>query len=66
MVARRTSAKKISEKLHKIHREIPVLQSLSNTVKSIEAVRLATFLKRDPRTGVKDQPFVDPLQNTCS
>ena len=36
-------------------------QSLSNTVKSLKAVRLATLLQRDPRTG-----FADSLQNRCS
>ena len=43
---------KNSKKLHKIHREIPVLESLSNTVKGLHAVRLATLLKRNPSTGV--------------
>ena len=28
-----------------------MLQSLSNTVKGFQAVRLATLLKRDPHTG---------------
>ena len=37
----------------KIHREIPVLESLS-TVKCVQAVRLATLLKRHPRTGVSE------------
>ena len=36
----------------KIHREIPVRQSLSNNVKSFHGVRLATLLKKDPLTGV--------------
>ena len=54
MVARRCSAKKFSKKFHKIHKEIPVPQSLSNTVKDFQAVRLATLLKRDPRTGVSE------------
>ena len=30
-------------------------ESLSNTVKSFHAVRLATFLKKDPLTGVSEQ-----------
>ena len=46
--------KKVFLKFHKIHREIPVLQSLSNTVKDLQAARLATLLKRDPRTGVSE------------
>ena len=50
----------------KIHREIPVRQSLSNNVKSFHGVRLATFLKKDPLTGVKIKPFVDTLENRCS
>ena len=40
-------------------------ESLSNTAKSFYAVRLATFLKKDPLTGVSE-PFVDPLENRCS
>ena len=35
-----------------MHREIHVLESLSNTVKCIQAVRFATFLNRDPCTVV--------------
>ena len=38
----------------KIHREIPVLESLSNTVKCFQAVRLATLLRRDPGTGASE------------
>ena len=34
--------------------EIPVLESLSNTVKSLQAARLTTLLKRNPRTGVSE------------
>ena len=66
MVAKRCSAKILSEKFHKIHREIPVLESLSNTVKCFQAVRLATLLKRDPALVFQEQPFVDPLQNMSS
>ena len=36
----------------KIHREIPVRESLSNNAKSFHGVRLATLLKKDPLTGV--------------
>ena len=39
------SAKKLSYKPQKILRKIPVLESLSNTVKGLQAVRLATFIK---------------------
>ena len=31
-----------------------MLQSLSNTVKDLQAIRLATLLKRDPRTRVPE------------
>ena len=31
-----------------------MLQSLSNTVKDLQAVRLPTLLKRDTRTGVSE------------
>ena len=31
-----------------------VRQSLSNTVKSIQAVRLATLLMKDPLTGISE------------
>ena len=54
MVARRCSAKKLSEKFRTVHREIPVLESLSNTVKYIQAVWLSTFVTRDPHTGVSE------------
>ena len=35
-------------------------QFLSNAVKSLQAVRPATLLKKEL------QPFVDPLENMCS
>ena len=54
MVARRCSAKHLFYKFLKIHKEIPVQQYLSNTVKSFHTVRLATFLKKDLLTGVWD------------
>ena len=41
----------------KIHREIPVLESLSNTVKCFQAVRFATcnyYPGRDPGTGASE------------
>ena len=68
MVAKRCSAKKFSWKFHKIHREIPTvyLQSLSNTVKDLQAVRLATLLKRNPALVFQEQSFVDHLQSRCS
>ena len=34
-----------------------MLQSFSNTVKDIQAVRLATLLKRDPRIAVSKPVF---------
>ena len=61
VVARRCSTKKLSEKLHKTHRKIPVLVPLSNTVKGFQAIRLATLLKRNPRTGV-----LEPTVPMCS
>ena len=51
-VARRCSKKKLSLKLHKICRKIPVLESLPNTVKGLQVIRLATLLKRNPHTSV--------------
>ena len=33
---------------------MPVLQSLSNIVKDLQAIRPATLLKRDPRTGISE------------
>ena len=60
-VARMCSTKKFSFKLHKISRTIPVLESLSNTVKGLQAIRLATLLKRNPRTSV-----LEPAVRTCS
>ena len=45
---------------HKIHREIAVLETLSNTIKYVQTVRLATLLdlnrelNRDPRIGVSE------------
>ena len=52
VVARCSTKKKLSLKLHKIHRKVPVLESLSNTVKGLQAIRLASLLMRNPRTGV--------------
>ena len=49
----------------KIHREIPVLESLSDTVKCLQIVRLAALLKTDPALVFQNQPFID-LQNRCS
>ena len=37
-----------------MHRDTPVRKTLSNTVKSIQAVRPATLLKKDPLTGVSE------------
>ena len=51
----RCSAKQLPYKFLKIHREIPVRQSLSNIVKSFHPIRFTTFLKKDPITGVSKQ-----------
>ena len=66
MAARRCSAKHLSQKFLKIHREIPLRQYLPNTVESFHAVRLAAFLMKDLLTGVTEQAVVDPLENRCS
>ena len=60
-VARRCSTEKLSLKLHNICRKIPVLESLSNTVKGLQAIRLATLLKRNPRSSV-----LEPAVRKCS
>ena len=60
-VARRCSTKKLSLKLHKICGKIPVLESLSNTAKGLQAIRLATSLKRNPRSSV-----LEPDVRKCS
>ena len=44
--------KSFPKKFLKIHREIPVRESLSNNVKSFHGVRLATLSNKDPLTGV--------------
>ena len=54
VVARRCCAKNLPKKCYKIHREIPVLESLSNTAKCLYAVWPATLLKKNPRTGVSE------------
>ena len=73
MVARRCSAKQLFWKFLKIHRETPVRQSLSNTVKSFHAATLATFLKEDLLTRVSEEAvcrssgkkvFLNNLQNS--
>ena len=57
------SAKKLSYKFRKIHREIPVLEHYSNTVKSLQAVRFTRLLKTLALV-FKNQSFVDALQNS--
>ena len=52
VVARSCSAKKLSWKFHKTHREVLALGSLSNTVKSLQGIRFGTLLKRDSATGI--------------
>ena len=66
VVAKRCSAKTFSPNFNKINRKTPVPQSLSNTVKALQAVRLETLLKRDPVLVFRNQPVVDPLRNRCS
>ena len=61
VVARSCSTKKLPLKLHKTQRKMPALKSLSNTAKGLQAVRLATLLKRNPRTGV-----LEPAVRKCS
>ena len=53
--------KKAFLKFHKIHREIPVLESFSNNTIGIQAVRLATLLKRDLCNGDSE-----PAVGRCS
>ena len=78
MVARRCPAKKLPQKFHKIHRKIPLLESLSNTIKVLRTIRLATLLKRNPHTRVSEpavrrcstkqmllKNFKNLLENTC-
>ena len=60
-VARRCYTEKLSLKLLKICRKIPVLESLSNTFKGLQAIRLATSLKRNPTPVFWNQPFVTAL-----
>ena len=52
---------------------MPVLESLSNTAKDLQAIRLATLLKRNPHTGVLEsaihqcslkQMFLNNAQNS--
>ena len=43
---------KLSLKLHKIFKKITVLESRSNIAKGLQATRLATLLKRNPRLSV--------------
>ena len=47
-------SKNVSQKICRIHREIPVLQPLSNNVAGLQAAKLATLLKSDSRTGVAE------------
>ena len=53
--------KRFPKKLFKVHRKIHVLESLSNTVKGLCAVRLTTVLKRNPCTGI-----LEPAVPKCS
>ena len=44
-------AKELSRNFPKLHREIPVLESLSNNVTALQAVKIVTLLKRDSGTS---------------
>ena len=48
-------------KISQNYRKIPVLKSLSNTAKDLQAVRLSALLKRNPRIGV-----LKPAVHKCS
>ena len=54
VVARRCSTKHSYKKFCKIHRETPVLESLSDNAAGLQAVRHATLLRRDFSTGVSE------------
>ena len=43
------------QKISQIHREISVLESLSDAINGLQEVRLATVLTRDSRTGVSQR-----------
>ena len=58
VVSKNCAAKRI---FHKIHREIPAPESLSNTVKGFQVALLATLLKRDPTLVFQNYLFVDSL-----
>ena len=57
VVARRCSKKSfpINYTKHKVHRKIPVLESLSKTTQGLQVVKPATLLKRIPRTGILER-----------
>ena len=72
VVTRKCSTKTFSNKFHKINNFI-LLHSISDTVKGLLDIRLATLLKREPHTGVSEpafcrsstkQLFLNNLQNS--
>ena len=64
VAAKRCSAKKLSSKFRKTHRETPALQSLSNKVIDLQAVRLApaTLFKKETLTQVFFSEFCEILK----
>ena len=54
MADRECSGKKLSWKLSKIHKETPVLESLSENITGLQYVRLATLLKKDSTMDVSE------------
>ena len=66
VVASRCSEEKLFKKLHKIYREMPVLESLPNNVKCLQAVWCAILLKRDSRIGVSEPSVRRSFTKFCS
>ena len=52
-VAKRCSAKMLSEKFHTVYREIYVLKSLSNTAKGLQIVRLTSSLSKVSEPAIR-------------
>ena len=65
VVARRSSAKRLSSEFRKIHRETPVFKYLSKNATCLHAVRLTTLLGRETLV-LQNQSFAYVLQNRCS
>ena len=62
VVASKLSAKYLSQKFCKIHREVPVLESLSNIVTDFQTVRLTLYSRETPVLVFQNQTFVDAQQ----